>query len=105
MLRLRAKRERDEGTGEAVRTEIERLTAANRSDRDPERERRLLTLRHLAGIRLMEADDRDPRHPDPSFDRLADGSGLPDTAPEDITPELVRAGVLRDGCLLVRGLV
>ena len=30
---------------------------------------------------------------------------LPELAPADLTPELLRAGILRDGCVLVRGLV
>ena len=30
---------------------------------------------------------------------------LPEIRAEDVTPELLRAGILRDGCLLVRGLV
>ena len=73
--------------------------------RDPATERRLLTLRHLAGIRLLDGAPPDPEHPAPAFDRLPEADGLPDIARADLTPELLRAGILRDGCLLVRGLV
>lgn len=86
--------------------EIERLTVANRSERVLDTERRLLHLRHLAGMRLIEdATATSPRYPAPDAERLPDGPRLPEIASEDVTPELLRAGILRDGCLLVRGLV
>ena len=44
--------------------------------------------------------------PTPSRDRnLAAGDPLPEIAGADVTPALLRAGILRDGCLLVRGLI
>jgi hypothetical protein len=85
--------------------EIARLTAANRANRDRDTERRLLHLRHLAGIRLLEANGREPEHPTPNFDGLPEGDGPPEIASEELSPELLRAGILRNGCLLVRGLV
>jgi hypothetical protein len=94
-----------DGSTEELLGEIQRLSDANRGDRDPATERRLLTLRHLAGIRLLDGAPRDPAHPEPAFERLPGGDGLPDIASADLTPELLRAGILRDGCLLVRGLV
>jgi hypothetical protein len=94
-----------EGTTEELLAEIQRLSEANRSDQDPANERRLLTLRHLAGIRLLDGAPPDPAHPVPAFERLPEADGLPDIARADLTPELLRAGILRDGCLLVRGLV
>ena len=112
MLKLRPwrqKRERGageyEGTTEELLAEIGRLTEANRLDRDPATERRLLTLRHLAGIRLLDGAPPAPEHPAPAFDRLPAADGLPDITRAHLTPELLRAGILRDGCLLVRGLV
>ena len=33
------------------------------------------------------------------------GSGLPEVSPDELTPGLLRAAILRSGCLLVRGLV
>jgi Phytanoyl-CoA dioxygenase (PhyH) len=94
-----------DGTTEELLAEIERLTAANRNERDPERERRLLRLRHLAGVRLVGVDGERPRYPAPDEPALPRADGLPEIAAADVTPELLRAGILRDGCLLVRGLV
>jgi hypothetical protein len=84
--------------------EIERLTAANRAIPDRATERRVLRLRHAAGIRRLEAPDRQAGYPEPDTPALPDGR-LPDIAAGDVTPGLLRAGILRDGCLLVRGLV
>jgi hypothetical protein len=92
------------GSDEELRAEIDHLTEQNRARRDREVERRLLQLRHEAGIRLLGATDS-PEHPAPDFDRLPEADGLPDIAAEDLTPGLLRAGILRDGSLLVRGLV
>ncbi len=44
-------------TIEELLTEIRRLTEANRSRRDRQTERRLLALRHLAGVRLAESGE------------------------------------------------
>ena len=91
-------------TIEGLRAEIERLTEANRSGRDREIERRLLALRHLAGVRLTESDAA-AEYPAADYAGLPNGGGLPEFAPGELTPELLRAGILRDGCVLVRGLV
>jgi len=93
------------GTEEELFAEIAELSEANRSDADRDTERRLLRLRHLAGIRMLNAEDNEPRHPDPDYDALAGADRLPDIAAERLTPGLLRAGILRDGCLLVRGLI
>jgi hypothetical protein len=93
------------GTTGELREEIERLTEANRAEPDRAAERRLLRLRHVAGSRLLDAGSARPDHPPPDRERLPASGGLPEVAPADLTPELLRAGILRDGCLLVRGLV
>lgn len=85
--------------------EIDALTRANRERRDLDRDRRVLRLRHLAGIRLLDRAPADPDYAAPSFNSLPDGSSPPEVAPGDLTPELLRAAILRHGCLLVRGLV
>ena len=85
--------------------EIERLTAANRGRRDRDRERRLIRLRHAAGVRTLRPDGAAPAHPEPDAAALGPAGRLPEIASADVTPELLRAGILRDGCLLVRGLV
>ena len=92
------------GSDEDLRREIKRLSEQNRERRDVETERQLLRRRHLAGIRLLEGAGT-PEHPAPDFDRLPEAFGLPNIAAADLTPELLRAGILRDGSLLVRGLV
>ena len=88
-----------------LRAEIERLAASNRARPDRGTERRLLALRHREGIRLLDAGAGEPAHPVPADDRLPESDTLPEIAAADVTPELLRAGILRDGCLLVRGLV
>lgn len=90
---------------EGLREEIERLTERTRSSRDRDAERRLLRLRHLAGLRILESGDQSPRFPDGDEGVLPAADGLPEIAAADLTPEILRAGILRDGCVLVRGLV
>jgi len=86
--------------------EIDALSRSNREHRDPVVERRLVQLRHLVGLRLMETESESPAYPEPTFDLLPARNGdLPGIEPDQLTPGLVRAGILRDGCLLVRGLV
>jgi hypothetical protein len=94
------------GTTEEIFAEIAKLTQDNKARPSRETERRLLWLRHVAGISLLKPDAPKPDFPAPAADQLPEvPSGLPEIAREDVTPELLRAGILRDGCLLVRGLV
>src|SRR6185369_11107654 len=85
-----------------VLQQIETLSEENRRLRDPELERRLLTLRHQAGVELC----RQPTgsHPTPDYEALGDGNGgsLPEVTPDRLTPELVRAAILSHGALLIR---
>jgi hypothetical protein len=90
---------------EQLRAEIAETAAANRSGADRSLERRLLVLRHLAASRLIDSTGEEPRFPEPDFDRLPEGDPLPELRPQDLTPGVLRAGILRDGCVLVRGLV
>jgi hypothetical protein len=90
---------------EELRAEIDRLTAANLAERSQANEIRLLQLRHAAGLRLIEANGAQPEHPQADYAQLPGDGSLPEIAAGDVTPELLRAGILRDGCLLVRGLV
>ena len=86
--------------------EIEELTRSNSEHRDPQAEVRLVNLRHAAGIQLLEAGGSGAQFPEPAFDRLPDrNGGLAGITPEQVTPEVLRAGILRDGCLLVRGVL
>jgi Phytanoyl-CoA dioxygenase (PhyH) len=94
-----------EGSDEELFAEIERLHRLNREQPSGDAERRVLHLRNLAGLRLMESAGSSAGHPDPDFAQLSDGDRLPEIDARDVTPELLRAGILRHGCLLVRGLV
>jgi hypothetical protein len=88
-----------------LRSEIDRLSEANRTDHDPDRERAILRARHLAGIRLMDEAPAAPRFPDVEGVAVPEGDPLPAFLSGELTPELLRAVILRDGCALVRGLI
>lgn len=92
---------------EEIFEQISSLEDENRAHRERERERLLVRLRHRAGSKLLVAAGSRPEHPAPAVDALParEPGSLPDTSPAELTPELLRAGMLRDGCLLVRGLV
>jgi hypothetical protein len=93
------------GTTEEIFAEIAKLTEENRRSPNRDTERRLLWLRHVAGISLLDPGAEKPEFPVPATDSLPEADGLPEIARDDLTPELLRAGILRDGCLLVRGFV
>jgi hypothetical protein len=100
---LRSKKRRGP-TLDELYAQIEALSAENRRARDPELAGRVLELRHRAGLDLLDGDgEAAAAHPEPAFDRLPEGP-LPEVAPQELTPELLRAAMLRSGCLLVRGL-
>jgi hypothetical protein len=104
-LELEAPTEDFDGTDEELRAEIERLTDVNRAESSVQRERMLLHLRNLLGIRLVDREADDRGFPEPAFDALPNGSPIPEIEPANLTPELLRAGILRSGCVLVRGLL
>ena len=89
--------------------EIERLSRENEGAGDPDLNRRILRLRHRAGAAMArEARGSGARpFPEPAFDRLPerDGAELPEFGPAEVNPETLRAAILRDGCMLVRGLI
>jgi hypothetical protein len=88
-----------------LRSEIDGLSDANRNAPDPNRERAILRARHLAGIRLMDDAPTAPRFPDVDGVAVPRGNPLPEFRREELTAELLRAAILRDGCALVRGLI
>jgi hypothetical protein len=94
-----------EGTDDELRGEIDRLSELNRSRPASEHERMLLHLRNQLGIRLLEAGPVNSGHPEPDFASLPQNGALPELEPRALTPELLRAGILRNGCVLVRGLI
>jgi hypothetical protein len=93
------------GSDEELFAEIEKVTAENRETRSTDSEATLLRLRHLAGIRMTEAANGRPDFAAADDASLPSADGLPEIAAADVTPGMLRAGILRDGCLLVRGLV
>ena len=68
-------------------------------------QRRLLALRHEAGIRLLDEAPSEPRFVEPEADRLHAVAALPDLEPGRINAGTIRAAILRDGAALVRGLI
>jgi hypothetical protein len=64
-----------------------------------------LELRHRAGLAAVESAYTPAARPEPDFAGLPDGEGLPEVHAADVTPGLLRAGIVRHGCLLVRRLV
>jgi len=91
-----------EGSTAELWDEIERLT---RGERDRDAERRALRLRHIAGMRALEEAEGGAEFAAPAVASLPEADGLPEFARDAVTPGLLRAGILRDGCLLVRGLI
>ena len=67
-------------------------------------DRRLVRLRHELGVHTLDNQTGEPRHAEPVAD-LPEAEGLPEVHASELTPELLRTGILRDGCLLVRELV
>jgi len=106
MFRLKRRELSDfEGTTAELHEEIDRLTEANRAKPDGRTARRLARLRHLAGMRAVDESGGAGAFPEPDAGALPAADGLPEFAPGDLTPELLRAAILRDGCLFVRGLL
>lgn len=94
------------GSDTELHDEIAALRAANQAKPDPAIERRLLWLRHLAGIQEVDQAGAEPDHPSPDEGALPAFDGaLPAVSAGELTPGRLRAGILRDGCLLVRELI
>lgn len=93
-----------DGGDRELADEIRGLTDANRATPDHILERRLLALRNIDGIRRLQARPASPRHPEPAA-LPTNGGRLPEIGGQEVTPQLLRAGILTHGCLLVRGLV
>jgi hypothetical protein len=94
-----------EGSTAELWAEIARLTEANRTAHDRQTERQLLRLRHLAGIRLVDHAPENPKFVAADTGALPAGDPMPEVPGSALTAGLLRAGILRDGCVLVRGLV
>lgn len=87
-------------------SQIEELSRRDEVARDPELARRVLELRHRAGIELVENPiPRPTEYPAPAAHAPRGESGVPEVGPEEVTPELLRAAIMESGCLLIRGLI
>jgi hypothetical protein len=86
---------------------IDLLNEANRRDRSNAVEVELRRIRNLAGMTLLEDPPTDPSHPEPAAEVPAPDpeSKLPEITPSELTPELLRAAMLENGALLIRGLM
>src|SRR5690242_11976060 len=94
------------GDDAELAAEIDRLTELNRANPSVEQERMLLHLRNLLGIRLLDRGAEDGGFPEPDYSALpSNGLPLPEIESRALTPELLRAAILRGGCALVRGLI
>ena len=82
---------------------IDLLTDANRIAPDATIEERLVRLRHGAFDELPRAPGL-PAWP-PEAPDLFPGARLPEVGRAELSSEVLRSGILRHGCLLVRGLV
>jgi hypothetical protein len=87
---------------EELLAEIDRLSASRRPD--PELDRRLVALRHRAGVAML-AREPGAEHPAPDLDPLATAAGVPEVRGEELSPQVLRRAILSGGCLLVRGLI
>src|SRR5579875_798633 len=93
-----------EATESELLAELAQLSASNRQERSTETEKRMLAIRNAIGVQRLLVQAPADDHPEPDFDALPAGQ-LPEVTRDQLTPALVRAGILRHGCLLVRGLV
>ena len=87
-----------------VRGAIDLLTRANRERRDPALERQLIALRSAA-CTTIDGSQGFASWPPPADDLFPTVTGPPEVTPAELTAETLRSGILRHGCLLVRGLV
>ncbi|MBK5110614.1 MAG: phytanoyl-CoA dioxygenase family protein [Thermoleophilia bacterium] len=83
---------------------VEALAVENRAARDMELERRMVRLRHRAGVDLVKAADSPPMA-EPDYDALKVEGDIPEINASEMSAPLARAAMLRHGCLIVRGVV
>jgi hypothetical protein len=97
--------EQNGADAEELLARVKRLTVERRGGHDPGVDRDLLALRHSAGLALMERPVAGADYPSPDFESVEGKAGVPEVNPADLSPELLRAAILRHGCLLIRGLI
>ena len=87
-----------------VHEAITALTIANRAHRETEIEVRLVELRHAAAA-LLKPSKGSRAWPPKTRDRFRGVIDPPEITAGELTPEVLRSGIFRHGCILVRGLV
>lgn len=92
-------------TLEELRAQIGTLIRANRARRELTTEREPLRLRYLAGIQLVDTTPKPPEFAMADTGALPKANGLPEYVLGEMTPGLLRAALLRDGCALARWLI
>ena len=92
------------GSLEQLFEEIARLSELNRSDRQAARDRELLRLRHIAGARLVIRGDTAAEIISGGISDLPESDPVPTLNPDHLDARALRSGILRSGCVLVRGL-
>lgn len=90
---------------ERTRSEIERLSHENRERPDTAREAEILRLRQRAGAGLKRDAGARPVVVEAEDDALPPGTGIQEISAAELSPGLIRAAILRDGALIVRGLL
>lgn len=90
---------------EAILVEIDELSADPARREDPEVAARILQLRHWAGARLAGKSKETSPYPDPDYSGLPEPGVVPETTLDQATPAMIRGALLRNGCLLIRGVV
>jgi hypothetical protein len=93
-----------EGTDDELDAELRRLTEQARTEHGLDDERELIRLRNEAGIRRLRRASGSAAFAAAGA-ALPPGDRLPEFTRDEVNPELLRSAILRDGCLLVRGLV
>jgi hypothetical protein len=93
------------GTVDELLEEIDRLSELDRSGRRHDRGAELLRLRHLAGARLVCEDRPKPEFAPADYAHLPSAEPLAEVRRSDLSASLLRAAIIRDGCVLVRGLI
>lgn len=80
------------------------VTTANRAHPDARLEQRLVHLRHN-GFADLEIAPGLAKWPPSAPDLFPETTGIPEVAAADLTAATLASGILRHGCLLVRGLI
>jgi hypothetical protein len=93
------------GSIEELLAQIQHITERNRQSPTREAGQELVQLRNVAGIRRIDGATAGAEFPEPDYAALPDAAALPEIAGSEVTPGLLRAGILRRGCLLVRNVV